>query len=572
MQISARSKLITRIVTFAIIGGLLLFFIFSSIAEAQLLNKFVSAMIPFLIGAFIAFLLKPICNKLDVWIGDFFVHKLGRRRIESGKTTEKRVRRKAEFLSIFIAWILLLAVLVGIFFMIIPSFWNSVQELAKQFDGDSKLNQIVSSVKQWFEDSENSDNIVRKWIFSAYSSILNKFKQEETSDKDASVVPDSGTNTDAVAPPASDSTGDTPPVEGENPTDTTQKDDSFFNPSLFGSLFKEFNFNDLFSGVTSVIGFVANFLIGLLVSVISSVYILANRKRFAIQATMFAHALFKKDAAEWVVNEVKFANRKFTEFLTGKLVDSFIVGCLLFILFTIFDIPSALLIAVFMAFCNMIPFFGPFIGAIPCAFIVLVLSLDNPETSSFAVIYFLAIVLIVQQLDGNILDPFIVGDSIGLSSFWVLFAVIMFGDLFGFVGMFLGVPIFAVIYDIIRQLINFGLRKRGEEQLITNYNFIYHDPNEERAARKKRAAAIKAARNEARQKAEAEREEAMAREVAIAAARAEAAAAEAAAEEFSETGNANPSEKTDIEAKPTDDDASIDNTTDAPSDDTKDKK
>ncbi len=476
MQISDKGKQIARIVTFALIGGLLLYFLFASIAEGSYLSRIVSALAPFLIGAFIAFLLKPICNRFDILLGDWFVNKLFRGRINSGKTTEKRTRRKAEICSIMIAYLFMIILLVGILFLVIPSLWISVQELTKQFGEGSKVRQLINSIKIWFEGLDGSENIILQWIHDAYDSILGKF-----------------------------STG-----EG----------------NIFANLFKNFNFQGFLSGAASVIGFITSFLVGLLVTVISSIYILANRKRFSLQATMLTYAVFRKSAADWIVNEVKFANRKFSEFLAGKFLDSLIVGCILFILFTIFSIPQAPLIAVFMAFCNMIPFFGPFIGAIPCGFIVLMSSL---ESSPFDIVFFLVIVLVVQQLDGNILDPFIVGDSIGISSFWVLFAVIIFGDLFGFVGMLLGVPIFAVVYDIIRQLINFGLKKRSQEQLLTNYNFIFHDPNEEREARKKRAAAIKAARKEAREKEAAEREEAMAREVATAAAAA-AARAEADAE------------------------------------------
>ena len=185
------------------------------------------------------------------------------------------------------------------------------------------------------------------------------------------------------------------------------------------------------------------------------------------------------------------------------------------------------LIAVFMAFCNMIPFFGPYIGAIPC---IIIVWMSEPDLARpVHVITYLIIVVVIQQLDGNILDPYIVGDKVGLSGFWVLFAVVLCGDLFGFVGLLIGVPLFVVIYDMIRQLIAFGLRKRGEEQLLVDYNFIYHDDEEEKTARKKRTAALRAARRKARDKAQAEQQEAMERELAVAQAAA-AARAEAAAE------------------------------------------
>ncbi len=467
---SDRFKQITRLVIFTIAGGLILYFILSKLFDASdgsIIQRTTSALFPFMLGAFIAFLLKPICNKLDIWFGDFAVRRIFRRRIAAGKTTEKRVRRRAELLSIGVAMVLLVSVIVGLVWLVVPSLKRSIVNLRND------LPTYIATLTSWFESLNTPDNAFGQIIYSVYADIIERFSGEGNS----------------------------------------------FLDSLINNL------SGIITTAGTLISTVVDFLVGFLVTTVSSVYILMNRKRFAAQATLMAHAIFKRSSAEWVINEVKFANRKFSEFLTGKMVDSFIVGVILFILFTIFKIPQAPLIAVFMAFCNMIPFFGPFIGAIPCAFIVLMASIDNP----FKVVIYLIIVLAIQQLDGNILDPFIVGDNIGLSSFWVLFAVILFGDLFGFFGMLLGVPIFAVLYDIVRQLINFGLKKRGEEQLLTNYNFIYHDPEEERAALKKRAAAIKAARKEARMKDAAEREEAMERELAIAQAAA-AARAEAEAE------------------------------------------
>ncbi len=464
-----RQKSILRLVFFAIAGGLVLFFLLYKISDGSFIQRITSALFPFMLGAFIAFILKPICNRLDVWFGDFAVHKVFRRRIGAGKTTEKRVRRYMEFLSIAVAFFAFAAALAAIVWLIVYPLRDSISKLRVD------LPRYFETINNFLESLNTPDNVIGQTVYSIYSEILNRFNSGEGSMLD---------------------------VEG-----------------LVDNIFK------IIPTVGSFISMIADFLVGILVTVVSSVYILMNRKRFAAQATLLAYALFKKPHADWVVNEVKFANRKFTEFLTGKMIDSFIVGTILYILFMIFGIPQAPLIAVFMAFCNMIPFFGPFIGSVPCGIIVLLASIDDP----FRVVVFFIIVLAVQQLDGNILDPFIVGDNIGLSSFWVLFAVILFGDLFGFFGMLLGVPIFAVIYDIVRQLISFGLKKRGEEQLLTNYNFIYHDPEEERAALKKRAAAIKAARKEARMKDAAEREEAMEREIAIAQAAA-AARAEAEAE------------------------------------------
>ncbi len=132
--------------------------------------------------------------------------------------------------------------------------------------------------------------------------------------------------------------------------------------------------------------------------------------------------------------------------------------------------PYAVLVSVIVGVTNIIPFFGPYLGAIPSAFLILMVS---PAKC----IVFLIFIIILQQFDGNILGPRILGNVTGLSSFWVLFAILVFGGLFGFIGMIIGVPVFAVIYDIIKKLVRRGLKKRGKEELAVAYRNVY--PEEE---------------------------------------------------------------------------------------------
>ena len=143
-------------------------------------------------------------------------------------------------------------------------------------------------------------------------------------------------------------------------------------------------------------------------------------------------------------------------------MDSFIVGVLCLICFTLFKFPYPMLLAVIIGVTNVIPFFGPFIGAIPSGILILLVS---PRQC----LYFAIFIFILQQLDGNILHPKILGSSIGLASFWVLFAVLLFGGLFGFVGMVLGVPVFAMFYGAMARLVNRGLRRRGLSQNTDDY-------------------------------------------------------------------------------------------------------
>ena len=144
----------------------------------------------------------------------------------------------------------------------------------------------------------------------------------------------------------------------------------------------------------------------------------------------------------------------FMGFISGRILDSTIIGCLCFIGFSILDIPYPLLISVIVGVTNIIPFFGPFIGGIPSAFIILM-------ASPIKCLWFIIFIIILQQIDGNIIGPKILGDKTNLNSFWVLFAIMLFSGLFGFMGMIIGVPVFAVIYHLAQELIMMGLNRTG---------------------------------------------------------------------------------------------------------------
>lgn len=206
-----------------------------------------------------------------------------------------------------------------------------------------------------------------------------------------------------------------------------------------------------------------NIFLGLLVCI----YILISRKRFGAQAKMLLHGIFPNRAARVIEKEIRYADKMFNGFLVGKIIDSAIIGVLCFIGCLVLHLESPALIAVIVGVTNIIPFFGPFIGAIPCA---LMLVIQNPVHALTFVIF----VVVLQQLDGNIIGPRILGDSTGLSSFWVLFAILLFGGLWGVAGMIAGVPLFAVIYDIIRQLVSIGLGKHGRSGLEAAYKEEFH--------------------------------------------------------------------------------------------------
>lgn len=204
------------------------------------------------------------------------------------------------------------------------------------------------------------------------------------------------------------------------------------------------------SGVLTGISNVVNALTSLIVSV----YMLMGKKRLIAQAKKLIYALLPLNGAKWLLSVGSKSNRIFEGFINGKLIDSAIIGVLCFILTTILKIPYAILVSVVVGITNVIPFFGPIIGAVPCLMILVIVD-------PWAALRFGVLILVLQQFDGNILGPKILGDSTGLSAIWVLVSIVVGGGLFGFLGMLLGVPTFAVIYVMVREWADHRLDEKG---------------------------------------------------------------------------------------------------------------
>ena len=212
------------------------------------------------------------------------------------------------------------------------------------------------------------------------------------------------------------------------------------------------NLSNIVSGVGMSVWKVLVFLKNVLIGFIVAVYLLANRKTFKRQAGMLLRSIFKPRAAKAISDEMAYVDRLFGGFISGKLLDSAIIGILCYIGCSAFRFPNALLVSAIVGVTNIIPFFGPFIGAIPSALLIF---LEDPVKG----LWFVLFVFLLQQLDGNVIGPKILGDRTGLSSFWVLFAIVLFGGLWGLGGMIIGVPLMAVIYDLVRKYVYFQLGK-----------------------------------------------------------------------------------------------------------------
>lgn len=220
------------------------------------------------------------------------------------------------------------------------------------------------------------------------------------------------------------------------------------------------------TGVFSVVKAVYNIAIGMIVSI----YILYNKEPFIAHYRKALYCIFKPEKARKISSALRFADRTFMGFIVGKLLDSAIIGMICYVGCVVMRMPYDLLISVIIGVTNIIPFFGPFIGAIPSALLVL---LVDPKMCLWFVIF----IIVLQQIDGNIIGPKILGTSIGINGFWVLFSIVFFGGLFGFWGMLLGVPTFVIIYTAVERAVN---RKLESRQLPTDAsvyaNLDYIDP------------------------------------------------------------------------------------------------
>ena len=361
------------------------------------ISKLTGILMPFIYGAVIAYLLKPVCNCVEDFLRRLLPEKMG---------------TAANMLAVTISLLFGILVVYALIMMIVPQLITSVTTL--YYTARNNLNDFVD----WASHQE---------IIASNQKLLDFI---ETSYDNLQDMLDNIVRTKLV-------------------------------PSMQSLL------SGAALGVMSFVAFLKNIVIGVIVSV----YLLASRKKFGQQCKMILYSLIKPRWADIILEEILYADKMFGGFINGKILDSAIIGVLCYIACLIFKFPSALLVSVIIGVTNVIPFFGPFIGAIPATLLILI---QNPIKA----LWFVLFVLVLQQVDGNIIGPKILGNTTGLSSFWVLFAILLFGGLWGFVGMIIGVPLFAVIYDVLKKFVFHGLRRNEEMELVTTYHDNFGDPDD----------------------------------------------------------------------------------------------
>ena len=389
---------------FAVVAAsLCLFFALFHFSDvARFFNMLGAILRPIFMGAVIAFLLLPVHRYIL--------------RFLTAMTPDKRIKNKRDMAFLNIVAIILSLLLAFFLFylllaMVIPQVYDSVVGLIQAIPDYIEVVQVW--LQTFFEDNPD----IQAAIMPVYSSAASSLEQWLNSD----ILP----NLESV-------------------TTTFNWVRQTILPNITGV-------------VAGVSGMVVGFLVlvkDLLISIIVSVYLLVRKDIFAAQSKKIIYSLFRTDIADLIVDETRNAYRIMSGFINGKLLDSLIIGIICLVCCNLFKFPYPALIATIVGVTNIIPFFGPFIGAIPCGLLIF---LVNPLQA----IYFAIFILVLQQFDGNILGPKILGDSTGLASFLVLFSILFFGGLFGFAGMVLGVPVFAMFYSVVSRLVSYGLRSRS---------------------------------------------------------------------------------------------------------------
>lgn len=368
--------------------------------------------------------LKPIVYGLAIAyllnpIVDFVEEHL-RPFLEKKLQDQKRIHAISRGTGIFAGVLVLLFIIIALFNMMIPELYGSIRDMILTVP--SQLNQLVDKVMEM-----NSQD-------STLGQLLSNILKEAT---------------------------------------------DFIQTWMRTDLLNQINvvMSNLTVGVINIISELLNVVIGIIISI----YVLFSKEKFASQSKKLVYAVFKPSHANMILHLTIKSNEIFGGFIIGKIIDSAIIGVLCFIGLSMLKMPYTLLVSVIVGVTNVIPFFGPYIGAIPSAILIM---LTDPKMG----IYFILFILVLQQLDGNVIGPKILGDSTGLSAFWVVFAILLGGGLFGVIGMILGVPTFAVIYYIINMLINHMLEKKklptetaayGELSYVeSDGTYVHSDDNE----------------------------------------------------------------------------------------------
>lgn len=388
-----------------IAAGLLIFFAFFNFSTIRAVaSDVIRILMPFIIGAVIAYLLSPLYNcvvrNTDDWL--------------KRNTKLRSTRGLAKAAGVITSLGTTILVLSGLVALVAPQFVSSLVGIVNSMQ--SYMDQASLWLETFFGDNPEIASSIEEYMGTISAQIVDWAT--------SSLLPNL-----------------------ENISGTMHNVSSVVGVLL--------------SGLMVLFKVAKNLLIGFIVAA----YILMGKSGMIAQAKKILYSVFRIPVANAVLKQFRYIHSVFGGFIRAKMVDSFLIGVLCFVGTTLMKTPYAVVISVIIGVTNVIPFFGPFIGAVPCICLILLIS-------PIKAIYFVVFIIALQQFDGNILGPKIMSNSTGLSSFYVLLAILLFGGLFGFVGMIIGVPLFAVIYSLIRALVNSRLESNHLSTKTTDYLYL----------------------------------------------------------------------------------------------------
>ena len=382
---------------------------------------------PFIIGFCIAFLLMPIVNKVE----GFFTKVVFRRKAHP---------KLSRTLSVIIAYIVLVALAAAFFAILVPQLIASISSILQyigNFDVARFAKRVAGNISQWLAGIHLM-GIDGARLASAWDEAVAGFIADLSSSGSQFVNVSSG---------------------------------------LLSTLLTYSS--DVLTGIMRLSGNIYTGLFQTFIGLIAAFYLLIDKETFCAQAKKIIYATLKPSICDKLVYWTRRSHQIFAGFITGKILDSTIIGVICYVCMLLFGIEYPLLISVIVGMTNVIPFFGPYIGAIPC---LLILLLVNPLSA----LWFLIFIIILQQLDGNVIGPFILGDYVGLPPFWIMLAIIIGGELFGFIGLLVSVPLFALGYAIVRTLVEARLEKRDLPTDTAAFVNIPDLPKEEKVRKRLR--------------------------------------------------------------------------------------
>ena len=392
------------VTAFCVIAASIVFFLILSKISAikGFFGIILKVIKPVLYGLLFAYLMNPLVKTFERPILVQWGEKI------YGKDSRKS-RSFARCIAILMALVLVLLIVIGLLWLVLPRLYESIQTLVTNLP--LYFDRMRSTVEEIFKANQDVEDYVLG-LFDNLSQTLSSF--------------------------------------------------------LSGDLVNELK--TVLVSITSSVYAVVMEIVYIAIGFIVAVYILTSKERFAAQTKKVLYSIFDVQHATDIIEEAHEVNEIFIGFVSGKILDSLIIGVICYISLNIIQMPYKELVSVIVGVTNVIPFFGPFIGAVPSAFLIL---LVDPFKCLIFVIY----ILILQQIDGNIIGPKILGQNTGLSSFWVICAILVGGGLFGFAGMLFGVPVFAVIYRSVKRAVEHSLKKKDVPVKTSDFlKIAYLDP------------------------------------------------------------------------------------------------